>query len=168
MTKFEKAIVPDSERELAIQDHVEAWRRGDPNALALTPAAGEAEVVAQLRATYAAIKAEEQVWKNDLYQVSVREVEAVDGGFPTMLHLSIKRIDRKVIHDWRDLQEIKNRLVGRENEAIELYPAESRRVDTANQYHLWVLKDKGLQFPFGFQDRIVCNSTFGKAVNRPL
>jgi hypothetical protein len=37
------------------------------------------------------------------------------------------------VHDWRDLQRIKNQLVGPECEAVELYPAESRKVDTANQ-----------------------------------
>jgi len=29
-------------------------------------------------------------------------------------------------------------IVGEEHEAFEVYPAESRLVDTANQYHLWV------------------------------
>jgi len=36
-----------------------------------------------------------------------------------------------------------------------LYPAESRRVDTSNQYHLWVMKDPMFKFPFGFKERMV-------------
>lgn len=59
------------------------------------------------------------------------------------------------MHDWRDLQAIKNELVGPEHEAIELYPAESRLVDTANQYHLWVLKDPSQRIPVGWTQRLV-------------
>lgn len=40
-------------------------------------------------------------------------------------------------HDWRDFQNIKNDLVGVDWEAIELYPAESRKMDPSNYYMLW-------------------------------
>jgi len=53
-----------------------------------------------------------------------------------MLHLSIKRLDKHPVRDWRHFQRIKNELIGEENEAVELYPAQSRLVDTTNQYHL--------------------------------
>ena len=96
----------------------------------------------------------EEVYTNDRYQVSIREFTQKEFG-GDWVHLSIKRLDREPIHDWRDLQEIKNMLVGMENEAIELYPAESRRVDTANQYHLFCLKTKGVKFPIGYQERLV-------------
>ena len=59
------------------------------------------------------------------------------------------------IHDWRDFQRIKNELIGEEYEGVELYPAESRRVDTANQYHIWVAKNIEFRFPFGFNERVV-------------
>lgn len=72
-----------------------------------------------------------------------------------MIHLSIKRLDRDTIHDWRDLQRIKNELIGAEHEAVELYSAESRLVDTTNQYHLWVLSDPKAAFPFGWTSRLV-------------
>jgi len=78
---------------------------------------------------------EAKVWKNDVYTVAIRDSEY---GFIPLKHLSIRRNDRETIHDWRDLQTIKNMLVGPEREGIEIYPAESRLVDTANQYHLWV------------------------------
>ena len=84
-------------------------------------------------------------WLNDVYSVG-----RYDDG--PIIHLSIKRIDKEPIHDWRDLQEIKNQLVGKENEGVEVYPAESRRVDMANQYHLWVFADAGQTIPFGFTD----------------
>jgi len=94
----------------------------------------------------------EPVFLNDTYQVSTRGFRLPDFG-GDWVHLSIKRIDREAIRDWRDLQEIKNQLVGEENEGIELFPAESRRVDTANQYHLFVLKKKGQKIPIGFNER---------------
>lgn len=110
------------------------------------------------------------IYRNDTYQVIVRddEPESNVGQWPKMIHLSIKRLDREPIHDWRDLQQIKNELVGAEHEAVELYPAESRLTDSANQYHLWVLADKEVRFPFGFQDRLVGDVTFGKAKQRPF
>ena len=86
-----------------------------------------------------------KIWKNSKYQVS----EFDDGD---VIHLSIKRIDIEAIHDWRELQEIKNKIVGEENEAIEIYPAESRLVDMANQYHLYVFKDPNYRIPLGFND----------------
>ena len=67
-----------------------------------------------------------------------------------MVHLSIERIDRATIYNRDDLQRVKNELVGEENEAIELYPAESRLADASSQYHLWVLAAADNQFPFGY------------------
>lgn len=99
-------------------------------------------------------------WKNDVYTVFVYDAVQVgkqlpNDGFPEMWWLSIKRNDKEIIHDWRELQRIKNMIVGAEHEAVELYPAESRKVDGANQYHLFVLKDPNLRFPFGYYQRNV-------------
>lgn len=97
-----------------------------------------------------------EIWKNNHYQVFVRYFDAPEP-FGRGAHLSIKRNDREPIHDWRELQRIKTEIVGPEGEAVELYPAESRVVDTANQYHLWVFAE--YRFPFGFDDgRVVLNS----------
>jgi hypothetical protein len=109
---------------------------------------------------------QEQVFLNDTYQVNM---QAVDGG--VYIHLSIKRRDRATVHDWRDMQAIKNMLVGPEHEAIELYPAESRLVDTANQYHLWALKTTTRRFPVGFDERLVMDYDEHRedgSVQRPL
>lgn len=83
-----------------------------------------------------------------------------------LIHLSIKRVDREAIHDWRVLQAIKNALVGEECEAIELYPAESRLIDTANQYHLWAFTDPEVRLPFGWQERSVVDKPIGKSKQR--
>jgi len=107
------------------------------------------------------------VWLNSRYQVNVYrwDFEGVPGG--KMLQLSVKRRDKEVIRDWRDLQRIKNEVCGQECEAVELYPAESRLVDTANQFHIWVLPE-GLRFPFGFTDgRLVSERSSLGARQRP-
>jgi hypothetical protein len=107
--------------------------------------------------------ATEEIWRNDIYQVNVRRPPI------GVVHLSVKRIDRQTIHDWRHLQSIKNELVGPECEGIELYPAESRRVDSANQYHLWVHPDPRYQIPAGWDaGRHVTDTSLGGSVNRPL
>src|SRR5207248_4333875 len=54
------------------------------------------------------------------------------------------------LHDWRDMQEIKNLLCGTECEAVEIYPAESELIDANNNFHLWVFLD-GYKCPFGFR-----------------
>lgn len=66
------------------------------------------------------------------------------------IHLSIKRNDREPVTDWRHKQAIKDQLVGHECEAVELYPATSRLVDCANQFHLWCCPDPTWRFPLGF------------------
>jgi len=95
----------------------------------------------------------EEVWMNDTYQVNVRR--GLDYPIGKITHLSIKRLDKQPITDWRDKQEIKNQLVGKEHEAVELYPAESRLVDTANQFHLWVFEDASTVVPVGWTERRV-------------
>ena len=101
-----------------------------------------------------------EVWKNDLYEVRVFRGSKADWLVHEKLwqgsmdYLSIKRIDKKAIHDWRHLQLIKNELVSEHREAIELYPKESRLMDTANQYHLFVFP-KDYTIPLGWVKRSV-------------
>ena len=100
----------------------------------------------------------DEMWVNDGYIVHLRRgIKPKD--WPEMIHLSIKRRDKQPIHDWRDLQEIKNQLVGRQHEGVELYPAESRKVDVANQFHIYVMAERGLRFPFGFTGRHVVDGS---------
>lgn len=91
-------------------------------------------------------------FRNNLYQVEMAELETLFG--PGTIWLSIVRTDRTATHDWRHLQRIKNELCGPEREAIEIYPAESRVVDTNNQYHLFVLP-QGCTLPIGYVERDV-------------
>lgn len=106
-----------------------------------------------------------ELWANDVYVVSV---ERRDGG--TVSVLSIHRRDRKPIRDWRHMQRIKNDVAGPEVEAVELYPAESRLMDTANEYWLWCLPP-GERWGFGFANREVTGAAEAAAVGarqRPL
>jgi len=84
-----------------------------------------------------------ETWKNSIYTVTVHRE---DNG---SAYLSIKANDRHWRHDWRHLQRIKNELLGEEVEALELYPATSRVVDDANQFHLWAFAP-GFRIPTGF------------------
>ena len=124
-------------------------------------AAETGRTIKQIRDAFDADVREYEIWRNDLYQVHKRI------GNPEVIHLSIRRLDRGPVHDWRDLQMIKNELVGPENEAVEIYPAESRLVDEANQYHLWVFADPEYRIPFGFHDgRVVSNTESGGSRQR--
>jgi hypothetical protein len=77
-----------------------------------------------------------EIWRNDRYVVTVtRWAEGELAG--QVQELSIRRDDRRAIHDWRDFQRIKNEIARPEVEAMEIYPAESRLMDTANQYYLF-------------------------------
>ena len=96
---------------------------------------------------------------NHLYQVQVFRVD------DEMVQLNIRRRDgRPIFRDWRHFQQIKNELVGEECEAVELYPAESRLVDSSNKYHLFCSTDPTFRFPFGWTARDVQDDT---GVKRP-
>lgn len=86
-----------------------------------------------------------EIWGNDHYQITAR---IYPDGFT---HLSCKREDRLPLHDWRQLQQIKNEICGPERWGLEVYPAESCIVDTSNEYHLWVLPE-GHTVPWGWTD----------------
>lgn len=100
-----------------------------------------------------------EVWGNDLYDVTVEH--AVNG----WAYITLKRYDRHPVRDWRQLQSIKNEVVGPEREAFELFPAESRLMDTSNQYHLWVLPE-GEMLSVGPTDRAVLTADEVRAFNQ--
>ena len=107
----------------------------------------------------------DEVWMNNKYEALVkRDIkpgEAYSGvqegsEFPPITYITVKRRGNKdCVRDWRHLQEIKNDICGPEAEGVELYPSESRKVDTANQFHLWVFMPPH-GFPFGYAERFVC------------
>jgi len=98
-------------------------------------------------------------YRNDLYTVQVESC-------PPFVHLHIHRNDWGACTDWRHFQQIKNALVGEENEAVELFPAESRLVDTSNTYHLWVHENPAFRFPLGLQHRLTSSEPIGQEQQR--
>ncbi len=68
-------------------------------------------------------------FENDIYKVTLLQE------FPC--RISIRRHDNAPCHNWRDFQEIKNQLLGPDHNMVEVYPSESRLLDTDNVYHLW-------------------------------
>ena len=118
--------------------------------------------IEEARTRIALTVSEDQLWVNSRYQIAMRHMGC------GRVHLSIKRLDQQPIHDWRDLQRIKNELVGPECEAVELYPAESRLVDTANQFHLWADADPTFRFPIGLDGRMVEEAGTGGEGQRPF
>lgn len=116
------------------------------------------DILAQHGEAIARAYMEETIYMNSLYQVNVNVNSDRE---PQVAWLSVKRLDKKAIRDWRDLQRIKNEICGPECEAVELFPAESRLHDTANQFHLFVVLDESYRFPFGFQYRMVSEHSEG-------
>jgi hypothetical protein len=162
MTPFQKSEIPESEMERAVADIVRQWNNHDPAIRKCFKDYTSATQVEFAARRWVKEEAGGEVFLNDTYQVMKRE----RGGW---VHLSVKRLDRGTCHDWRHMQQIKNELVGPENEGIELYPAESRLVDGANQYHIWVLKDPTIRLPVGFDSgRVVTDSSIAGSVNRKV
>ena len=101
----------------------------------------------------------QETYSNDLYLVQINRdanhgfgKESLPEG---MFELTVRRQDRGDFKDWRHMQQIKNQIVGDENEMVELYPAESRLRDSANQYWFYGFNNDQVRFPFGMFGRVV-------------
>jgi hypothetical protein len=95
-------------------------------------------------------------YTNSHYLVFVREmVSQYPDKLPNGLHLSMRTRENDTRHDWREMQRVKTELAGPTWEGLEIYPAEDRIVDTANQYHLWCFP---FTFDIGFQSGLVKTS----------
>ena len=86
---------------------------------------------------------DQAIFQNNLYRAVVRQMS--DG----TNHISIRNMENSTEIPWKHKQQIKNDICGSEREAVELFPAMSRIVDAANQYHLWVYPE-GYTIPMGF------------------
>lgn len=95
---------------------------------------------------------EDRVFQNDIYQVIVRPAPAFMNhqNFAGLMWLAIRRRDGRPVSSWDDLQEIKNAFLGDQGEAIEVFPAESRKVDGAPMRHLFGAAH--MRAPFGFPE----------------
>lgn len=91
----------------------------------------------------------QSVWVNNLYQVNVEYLPN------SQAHAIIRRLDRQPVHNWVHFQEIKNQVLGKECEAVEIYPRESALVDAKHHYHLWGFRTPEGTFNLGFKNRDV-------------
>lgn len=142
-------------------------RRTKPKPLTAEQVKAQIDTIKKMGATHAqacevAREANEknmqaEMWHSPQYVVLVYEATVADG-WPPMTWLSIRRDDREPVRDWRHMQHIKNQICGRDREGVQLFPSDKRLVDTANQYHLFVLKERGQMFPFGFTERAVTDT----------
>jgi len=111
----------------------------------------------------------QECWMNDLYVVLViRDEQHGFGDDIKMDYLSIRRVDREPVRNWRHIQEIKNQLVGPECEGFEMYPAESRVADCANQYHVYVFTDPEARIPIGMQTGMKSTDSLCGSHNEPF
>ena len=107
-------------------------------------------------------------WRNEFYYGQFYKFNkgAPFGGGPYIL-ISISARSEEAVHDWRDFQQIKNDLAGKEWEAVELYPAESRLVDPSNCFFLWCFPPRVLK-KLGFMHRKVEHPKTNGAPQRPF
>lgn len=108
---------------------------------------------------------------SDLYESKDYVIQLIKGGHDHLagalatFTLVVSRKDGNPVDDWRDLQEIKNRMVGREVEAVELFPAVSRSTDFCNRTVLFCYVGGGgptdvpPRLPFGAPQGFVANQS---------
>jgi hypothetical protein len=163
--ELKRAVVADSELKTVKDDLVHKWMAKNPEVRGLYPVDTRAELEKLLDEQLEALRTDTTYVSTaddgTEYQIVVRP------GPSDTIHLSIKRKDREICRDWRHLQEIKNLLVGPECEGVELFPAESRVVDVANQTHLWCYGDERFRVPVGWDASFKSSMTVGKSKQRP-
>lgn len=82
------------------------------------------------------------------YVALTRELDTVWG---KVIHCCFRNSTGTHI-SWSEKQWIKNTLFGEERTAIEVFPQQSRLINEANMYHIWVF-EKGFELPFGIHDK---------------
>ncbi len=75
-----------------------------------------------------------EVWQNDEYAAVLR---TRSDGLPS---ITVSRHDREPFPDAKHLRSIKNEILGAEREGCELFPAESRLMDSSIERHLWFFR----------------------------
>jgi hypothetical protein len=82
-----------------------------------------------------------RAFSNNRYVVMIND-EAQLMGAPAIKVMVQRHDDVPITGHWKELQNIKNELFGRESLAVECYPPESELVDVANIYWIWVIPSK--------------------------
>lgn len=95
------------------------------------------------------IEIEKNRWENEVYTIEKRNFDS------NYFWLVIVRKDGQPVRSWKDMQQIKNIVIGPQHEGFELFPSESRLVDERNAYHIWVLRDEKVRIDVGLKYRRV-------------
>jgi hypothetical protein len=82
-------------------------------------------------------------WTNGYYFVAAEVIETEWGRVTHLRTMNCAGGDVP----WADKMEIKNKIVGADKLAIEVYPPMADLMPTCGTYHLWVLND--ITLPFG-------------------
>jgi hypothetical protein len=145
MKQMQQADFDASEVRNIVDATFKRWQAGDRAMVPDTNDAGEA--LKRIEEIVQRELEETLIFTNETYKVTMKHFEPSQG----VVHLAVRRIDGAPCVSWEDIQEIKNQIVGYEIEAVELFPAESRRVNCPDaQRHVWCIMKPGFQFPFGF------------------
>jgi hypothetical protein len=94
---------------------------------------------------------------NSKVWIWVRKLGSPASGWPVVVHIAIQKrgMGRMGVDRWDVFMEIKNQIIGKNCEAVEIYPAEDRLRNRANMYHLWGFADPDFRLPFGLQNHVV-------------
>ncbi|MDV3568148.1 hypothetical protein CMU71_14740 [Elizabethkingia anophelis] len=87
-----------------------------------------------------------RAYKNYRYMVMVYDEVKTTAG-EAIQALVQKLDDTPIQNHWREMQNIKNKIFGKETIAIEYYPKESQLVDEHNIYWLWIYPEHLLPKP---------------------
>jgi hypothetical protein len=98
------------------------------------------QVMEQVRVTFPGVPVEEikvpaEVWGSSQYTVTVHYLDDNRDGF---VEVGIHNYHRTTHVPWRHIQQIKNEVFGPDREAVQLFPAEDRLLDAANEYWIYV------------------------------
>jgi hypothetical protein len=85
---------------------------------------------------------EDPVFENEIYRVEMSPI------LP-FICLAIRRHDGRPCENWAELQQIKNELVGPENEAMKIFQTDPTGADPVNECRLWVHVDQSFRFSAG-------------------
>lgn len=82
-----------------------------------------------------------RAYKNNRYVVMIDDCAFMKGGTRAIKALIQKHDGLPITNHWREMQNIKNEVFGKEVMAIEYYPKESELIDEANIYWLFIFED---------------------------
>lgn len=86
-------------------------------------------------------------YEDDEHEYVVKKIEFQS---PFTIQIMIRRKDLGIIENhWRVFMDAKNKILGDEWEAVEIFPNKSREYDTSNTYHLWCTLQR---LPFGYRE----------------